>query len=259
MISKECFRSKRWLWLILILFVQFSAVSQNQDVPKVLFVGNSYTYFWNLPQTVQAMASSQDFPLIAMQSTAGGATWKNHWEGEKGLKSVSIIKEGNWDVIILQNHSLSTVENLEQFMEYGSKLVELSQESGAKVMLYQTWARKHNPLMIEKIRYGYDLLAEKYGIEVVPVGEIWSEVIKLRPDLELYDPDGSHPSTNGTYLAACIFYSILTESSSAPIEKRIKMVDEKQQPFYLAIMSQENADFLQEVVDSFLLNQSEDE
>lgn len=34
--------------------------------------------------------------------------------------------------------------------------------------------------------------------------------MKTAPQIELYDPDGSHPSVAGTYLAACVFYDALT-------------------------------------------------
>ena len=68
---------------------------------KLLFVGNSYTYFWNLPQHVAAMAESQDIEMVCQQSSSGGASLGNHWRGEKELESIATIKEGQFDVIIL--------------------------------------------------------------------------------------------------------------------------------------------------------------
>ena len=66
----------------LILFLLSGTVCQAQNkVPEnVLFVGNSYTYFWNLPQQVSALAESEGISIYATsQSTSGGTNWGQHW------------------------------------------------------------------------------------------------------------------------------------------------------------------------------------
>lgn len=234
------------------------AQETDSDPMRVLFVGNSYTYFWNLPQTVEAMAHSQEVALVARKSTAGGTNWKQHWEGDKGLETRKIIKEGEWDVVILQNHSRSTLDDLEQFMEYGNKLIELVNETGAKPVLYETWSRAYNPLMINQIKEGYHALADRHQLEVVHIGEIWDMALELRPDLRLYDPDQSHPSTIGAYLTACAFYSHLTGNSVDPLDERISKTDGDGELLYLSIMSEDDANFLQELVDTFNKRQEDE-
>jgi len=241
-----------WLWPLL-YFCTLSTYGQTNttDTLRVLFVGNSYTYFWNLPQTIEAMAKSKDFAMIARKSTAGGTNWKQHWEGDKGLKTRQMIEQENWDIVILQNHSMSTINKLDQFMEYGEKLVRLAQSKDAQVVLYQTWARAFNPLMINQIKEGYSTLAKKFDLDVVQVGEIWQMALQLRPDLRLYDPDNSHPSTIGTYLTACAFFNYLTGEPANGLEQRIKKIDENGEVLYLSIMTDGDAVFMQEVVDLF--------
>ena len=50
---------------------------------------------------------------------------------------------------------------------------------------------------------------------VAPIGASLGELLKLQPSLRLYHEDGSHPSPTGSYVAACVFYSLLFER--API------------------------------------------
>ena len=55
-----------------LLFIYFLGItilgnSQTESPQKVLFVGNSYTYFWNLPQNVALMAESQKINLLGNQ------------------------------------------------------------------------------------------------------------------------------------------------------------------------------------------------
>ena len=75
--------TKGYQLLILVTFFFLSHLSFAQKAKEVLFVGNSYTYFWNLPQTVEIMIKSMEMDFQTAQSTAGGATWQEHWDGEK--------------------------------------------------------------------------------------------------------------------------------------------------------------------------------
>ena len=77
-----------------------------RDTVKVLFVGNSYTYVENLPQIVSILSDGSKTKLITRKSTLGGAKLSEHWKGERGLKSKEIIRDGNFDIVVLQEHSL---------------------------------------------------------------------------------------------------------------------------------------------------------
>lgn len=48
---------------------------------------------------------------------------------------------------------------------------------------------------------------------VAPVGLAWEHALTRRPQLDLWAGDGTHPSRAGSYLAACVFYSVLTRRS----------------------------------------------
>jgi hypothetical protein len=242
---------KLFLRLTVIVFIVGSNTveAKENDSIRVLFVGNSYTYFWNLPQTVQAMAVSQNLNMKVRKSTAGGTNWKQHWEGDKGLKTKELIAKGNWDVVVLQNHSLSSMNNSIQFMDYGDSLINWAKDHKAKVVLFQTWARAFNPLMMSKIAQGYDLLGQKHTIEVVRIGELWAKAKTLQPSLNLYHPDQSHPSPVGTYLTACAFFQYFSGIKAGEIEPRISKLDQDGEVLFLAILTQEQASFLQGLVE----------
>lgn len=229
-----------------------STSAQSRDTLRVLFVGNSYTYFWNLSQTVEALASTQGIPLVARNSTAGSASWKDHWEGRKALKSREMIKENRWDVVVLQNHSMSSIDSLDDFYEYGNRFIKLVKSSGAIPVLYETWAREFNPLMQDQVSAAYNNLAKEHDIQKVPVGTIWARARELRPKLTLYDPDGSHPSPTGTYLTACVFYSFLNNEKSSGLPERVITTDRNGELLYLSIQDINDAYFIHNVVDKYL-------
>jgi PKD repeat protein len=49
---------------------------------------------------------------------------------------------------------------------------------------------------------------------VAPVGVAWKYIIDNHPTINLYSADGSHPSLEGTYLAACTFYASVYRKNS---------------------------------------------
>ncbi|NGP77337.1 hypothetical protein G3570_11875 [Balneolaceae bacterium YR4-1] len=237
--------------LLILLFISYNANAQHQpQIPeKVLFVGNSYIYFWNLPQQVSALAKSQNVELNAAQSTSGGTNWGQHWRGEKGIRSKELIKDGDFDAVVLQNHSRRSLDAPDSLMYYGKKFADLISENDGRTYLYMTWAREWNPYMQEAVTEAYKKLAEDTRATVVPVGLAWERARELRPDINLYAEDGSHPSPLGSYLTACVFYKVFTGSSIKNLPARLLSKDYSGEKLYLNILSEENAAFLQQVAE----------
>lgn len=238
--------------LILALFLCSTAWSQTSDTTSILFVGNSYTYFWNLPQVIEVMAENQGLPLKSRGSTAGGASWQDHWDGNKDLHTRDVIASSGWDYVVLQNHSLSTINNPEDFQKYGSLLIDYAQKHGATVLLYETWAREFDPTMQARITKGYESLGSLKGANTVPVGQMWELIRSKRPDIQLYDADRSHPSSIGTYVVACMFFATLTGKSIHNLPSRVRTTDKHGQPLYLLIIDPGDGQFIKNMVDMFL-------
>lgn len=236
---------------ILLITSQASfAQSGDKEAVRVLFVGNSFTYFFNLPQVVSAMAESQNVEIVTRQSTVGGSTLEEHWKELKNTRTRKLLDSLEWDYVVLNNHSLITKESPENFMEYSQKFIDLIRAKGAKPVIMQTWGYKSNPLLIRPIVTEYAKLAEASGADMVPAGELFREARQWRPDLDLFQDD-KHPSSNGTYLLGLAFYKYFTGRPTEEIPFRLTTKDEDGEKLYLIFMSQEDADFLQQLVDDY--------
>ncbi len=182
------------------------------DTLKVLFIGNSYTYYHNLPQLVQNISDSCKIKIVSRQSTAGGANLSDHWNGDKNLQTREIIAEGGFDLVILQDHSMGPILNPDRFHKYADLFCDLIKESGAKPYFYLTWARKKVPQYEKVLNREYHKAATRNDVQVIPIGLAWAQALKTRPGVEIYSHDGSHPSELGTYLTACVVAGALTGS-----------------------------------------------
>lgn len=236
-------------FLLLIVGAVSSVHGQENHPKEVLFMGNSYIYFWNLPHQVMAMAESQGVDLNTAQSTNGGSNWGQHWRGEENIRSRELIQSGDFDAIVLQNHSRRSLDAPDSLMHYGKLFAELIKEQDARIYLYMTWAREWDPYMQQTITDAYIRLAEEIDATVVPAGLAWERALELRPDINLYAEDGSHPSPLGTYLTACVFYKVFTDRSTTDLGARLMSQDIYGEKIYLNILSEENALFLQKVAE----------
>ncbi|MEM1445364.1 MAG: hypothetical protein AAGF84_04865 [Planctomycetota bacterium] len=210
-----------WLMSAVLLTLASAACSQPASVAsaeasappdplRVLFVGNSYTAYFNMPAQVQAMCDHAGVPAEIEMVTAGGKSWR--WHMEQG-KAPQRIAQGGWDVVVLQNHSRGALDMPDEFDTYGQQLIELIQAHDATPMLYLTWARQHLPEDQATITEKYSRLASDHGAKVAPVGVAWEKWLAESSDVPLHRSDRSHPNRAGSYLTACVFFAALTGQS----------------------------------------------
>ncbi|MCB9164093.1 MAG: hypothetical protein H6592_06625 [Flavobacteriales bacterium] len=202
-----------------------------QAQTSVLFIGNSYVYSNDLPNTLRLLALSLGDTITVTSSTPGGATFQSH---AVNATTINAINSGAWDFVVLQEQSQLGALPFEITTTEASagQLVELIHDNDPCTMpvFYMTWGRRDGddlncasfPFMCtytgmqQALTANYVALAEGNDAFTAPVGEAWRLVRDGHPEIELYVSDGSHPSPAGTYLAACVFYCTLFQESCVP-------------------------------------------
>jgi len=184
---------------------------------RVLFIGNSYIYVHDLPSVLERFAESGPGPRIKARAVVhGGWTLKEHWESGEALNA---LRKAKWDYVVLQEQSdlaapfiingAPRVGSDAAFRPSAERWSAEVLKEGARPLLYLTWAKKANPEDQSPLNYAYFTAAREAGAVVVPAGMAWDRVRRQRGDVELFMPDGSHPSPAGTYLTACVFYAAI--------------------------------------------------
>ncbi|MBS1831251.1 MAG: SGNH/GDSL hydrolase family protein [Acidobacteria bacterium] len=193
---------------------------------RVLFIGNSYTYYNNMPEMVATLSGGR---IETRMVARGSSTLRQLWDlGE----SVAAIREGKWDWVVLQEHSLlggmrvdgvESVNNPEFFHESVRMYDAEIRRNKGKTLLYLTWARRSHPDQQQVINQAYLSIAQELGLPIAPVGAVWQRVRELDPGLVLHDPDGTHPNPAGSYLAACVFINtILGPKATLALPSRVQ-------------------------------------
>ena len=201
----------RLLFLILAGLIFISPVLQAQQTEmKVLFVGNSYTYGYNLAHIVSIISAETPTMLITRKSVLPGASLGGHWNGGRELKTKEMIAEGDFDIVVLQDYSMSAIRSPDSTLKYVKLFTEYNKSFGAQTYLFNTWAREKVPQYQAEIDEVYGQAARENGVVRVPVGAAWELAQDLRPMVDLYTSDGSHPNELGTMLTASVFVRVIT-------------------------------------------------
>ena len=186
--------------------------------PHVLFLGNSLTYTNDMPQMVERIAQSKNVPLSVEFIGRGGALLMNHWQDEKALAA---IRARNSDFVVLQPQSAELIGAYDNSARYAALLNDEIRRSGAKTVLFLTWAPLGQPVAQEDYTRRTDALARQLGAIVAPVGVAWERL--QQRGVKLFG-DNVHPNAAGSYLAACVFFSVATGKSPvgasyAPVDR----------------------------------------
>lgn len=189
----------------------------------MLFVGNSLTYYNDLPGLVHAID-----PQIATDSvTTGGAPLSAHWDA--GV-AISKIRQGHYTHIVLQERTYEPLTNPTGFHTSVNRFASLARVAGAQTVIFEAWAHRDpsdemyrnawsggSPDAAQQLllTQAHSVADETHSLLALP-GEAFIQSRLVHPEIALYAPDGNHPSPAGTYLAACVITRVI--SGSPPSE-----------------------------------------
>lgn len=223
------------LWgLALSVSVNAKTPVQAGETINVLWIGNSFTFYNDLPELFKNIAAQQGVTVENTRLLKGGEKFSGHLKNKGALDTIAM---GGWDYVILQEFSSTpaystkfVAEDIYPYAETLDSLIHLSSPD-AETVLYMTWGHKNGnirqtpypfddnyTLMQDRIKTTYLDLAYELNAVCAPVGMAWETVRRQYPDIQLYKPDNFHPSLAGSWLAAnTIFSTIFTKPyESAP-------------------------------------------
>ncbi len=174
---------------------------------RILFIGNSFTNRNDLPGILARLGAANPPQRVETgRVIANGRALKTHWERGAAREA---IRSSKWNYVVLQEQSTLPLKDPARMHEYVRLFDEEIKASGAKTVLYMTWARRHQWERQSDLSEAYTSIGRSIRAMVVPVGMAWQRLLSERPDLVLHDKDHSHPNFAGTYLAACVSFAAL--------------------------------------------------
>ena len=191
---------------------------------KILFVGNSYTYCNNMPtRYFGEIMEAAGYSVKILSLTKGGWTLSGsaNSQDELGKQVDMALTHQKFDFVILQEQSMTPAVNAGSFYGGVRRLNKKIRESGGIPVLYATWGRKQGSgdltatgltaeTMTWKLAAAYEHMGQTHDIPVAHVGLAFWDIVRNHRNITLHDPDMSHPSAEGSYLAALTLFARIT-------------------------------------------------
>ncbi len=217
-----------------------ASVDQKDSSLDILMMGNSYTSSNSLSVRLDGILTDSGEDAQVTSLTSGGLKLSEHAErAATPGHSWNTSLQQRFDYVILQDQS--QVPGLSIDTEYWQEslagLIYLNQRvesQGGETILFMTWGRMEGDwlypdysTMQENVTRGYEMYNENITNSqrptyIAPVGLAFKHIHDAVQQSglnatdgptsfsSLYTSDGSHPSIDGTYLAACVMHSTIT-------------------------------------------------
>lgn len=171
-----------------------------------LFVGNSLSYYNDMPAILVEIAATYDITIEADCLCKPNYALIDHW-GENELSTLLAGK--SYDHIMPQQGPSSQAFGRSVLLEYGPKITQLALEFKAKTAFYMVWPSKVYYPTFQGVIDNYTEAAKVSGADLFPVGQVWKDYISETGDESIYGADAFHPSPKGSFLAAWVIFRFL--------------------------------------------------
>jgi len=188
----------------------------------VLILGNSRTWFHDMPDMVRRIADSDHDPqkLEITLDAPSGASFETLWND---ARTQDLLRQ-RWDDVVLQGESRaqSSDDLKHSFQTYGAKLIKAVHPAAGQPRLVVNWTYESKlwdggdpdgsgrAALSAEIQSGTAALGARTGAHLVNVGTLWGYVERDHPEIPLTE-DGNHPSVAGSYLFALALYGDLSD------------------------------------------------
>lgn len=192
---------KLCLFLSLTFWNLFAAAQQ-----KILFVGNSLTYYNNLPMLIKTIAGQDGVKITVHSFTKPNYSLEDHWiEG----KVEAELRRNHYDFVVFQQGPSALKESRENLIEYALRFSKVCKEQNSKIAFYMVWPSGDRSFDFENVIRSYTTAADTTQGIICAAGRAWLKTWEDKKDYPLYSTDGFHPTEHGSLLAALVIYGSL--------------------------------------------------
>lgn len=198
------------------------------DTTKVLFIGNSFTATFDVPQLVKGFADAAGLPTVIASHMPGGISVADVSQGTMAHMNnpmvFDLIRSNDWDYVVLQDNQGRFVDGGGTFPSPAQSPVIAghikirdsmrANNTCSRMLLFSGWAWKSGypglgdgKKLITNIYENYQVLNTSAQEIIAPIGSAWLRAITQVPSVDLWGTDEAHQSMEGSYITAAVIFS----------------------------------------------------
>lgn len=225
-----------------------TAAQQQDNTPeekpmKILFIGNSLTYYNDMPDLLMKLGKAAGKDIYTFKATVGSSTMCQQISSSTEIgKLVEAAMKKDWTHVVIQpSRRITDKENTVKTAELAAAdvLDKRIKAAGAETVIYATWgnntgsyssytmnadginastANKYNISRADHTAYMKSVseeFAAQLDAPMVDCASLFEFMVTKYPDINMYHSDERHPSLYGSYAVACAFYAHFYNESPA--------------------------------------------
>lgn len=198
------------------------------DTTKVLFIGNSFTASFDVPQMVKGFADAAGMPMIISSHMPGGISVGDVSQGTMAHMNnpmvFDLIRSNDWDYVVLQDNQGRFVDGGGNFPNPAQSQVVAghikirdsmrANNTCSRMLLFSGWAWKSGypglgdgKKLITNIYENYQVLNTTAQEIISPIGAAWLRATTQVPSVDLWGPDEAHQSMEGSYITGAVIFT----------------------------------------------------
>jgi len=188
--------------------VQAPAVitTTSDSAKKILFVGNSLTYYNDLPNLVARVGKDSGVEIKTEMLAFPNYALEDHWN-DGAIQF--LIANKKYDFVVVQQGPSSQADGRAMLLDYGARIKNICIPHNTKLAFFMVWPAFANFSTFDGVIKNYGDAAVATNSLLCPVGQVWKNHFLATGDYSYYGPDMFHPSQKGSENAALIIFKTL--------------------------------------------------
>ena len=229
--------------LFMMISIGLSTNSKAQINPlKVLFIGNSITYFNDMPLLFESIAENQGHEVEVSMYAPGGTGFVHHYVDPNVH---TLLSSTVWDIVVLQpgsGESAGATYPVSTTIQRGQIILDsiYAHSPCARVYLYQIpygvvsasdYANYFSvqDLIIDNLHQ----MADAFELQLIPAGAAARTYYSTSPNIYLHNTyNDIHPSLAGSFLTAATAYSSIFQDSVTDCNFTSTLIQDSAQNLY---------------------------
>ncbi len=208
------------------------------DTTKVLFIGNSFTGTFDVPQMVKGFADAAGLPMVIAAHMPGGISVADVSQGTMAHMNnpmvFDLIRSNDWDYVVLQDNQGRFVDGGGNFPSPAQSPVIAghikirdsmrANNTCSRMLLFSGWAWKDGypglgdgKKLIANIYENYQVLNTSAQEIISPIGAAWLRATTQVPSVDLWGPDGAHQSMEGSYITGAVIFASIYRTNTESV------------------------------------------
>ncbi len=178
---------------------------------KVLFLGNSHTFFNDMPEIFKNVCKEKGKDVSVTMQAHPGVTYSWHFSQFTELRFA--LMYGNYDYIIMQQAAHSPCPSKEETLSDAKKIMDLAKENGVIPLQLVPWAEKYDPGHQKGMYDIFSAVAKENDVKLIHAGNVFEDIFYNHKEVNMYWNDGEHASPYGSYCIALSAYATIFNES----------------------------------------------